>query len=162
MIKVIESESELIVKNRTYVGAIIFLCMIPFLLIEHGERLVSGDLEPPAIVGLFFGILLPLLGVYYFIEFGTYTFSKKDQLFSWQWNNLFRKESGVMPLTEIAKVRRDAHESEDLLGWQNTYRLIVLTKNNKSIALSRSFFGVQNREMDTIVSQIRAFIGVKN
>lgn len=159
MIKVIENESELIVQNRTYVGALIFLCMIPFLLMEHGKNLVSGDLDPLAMVGLLFGILLPLFGAYYFIEFGMYKFSKKDQSFAWQWTNLFRKEAGVMPLAEIAKVRRDAHESKDLLGWQNTYRLIVITVNSKSIPLSRSFSGIQNREMDTIVNQIREFIG---
>ena len=112
-------------------------------------------------VGLFFGILIPLLGAYFFIEFGVYTFSKKDQLFSWKWNNLFRKEAGVIPLSEIARVRRDALESADFLGWQSTYRLIVITTDNKSTALSRSFSGIQRKETDTIIDQIREFIGSK-
>ena len=111
-------------------------------------------------VSIFWADWVPSLGICYFIEFGSFTFSKTTSHFSWRWKNLFKNQSGDMAIGKITKVRRDALESKHLLGYQNTYRLIVISNDDRQIPLCRRFPGIQDYLLIDAVDQIRNFIGI--
>lgn len=154
-----QDESIYRVGYSSYVIPLIFLFLPPLLLIEHGPSLVDGSIKTGELVGLVIGILLPLAGAYFFIEFASFNFSVKDNLFSWRWRNLVKVNSGEVPLGQIATVRRDALESGDSAGLQYTHRLLVILNDGTMIPLTRGFSGLYSKKLDQIVDQIREHIG---
>ena len=160
MLDTFEKESDLEVRFSQYWLATFFLCIPPLLLIEQGPRLVAGELTRGETLGLFFGFLLPALGAYYFIEFGRFTFSKRKDVFSWRWRNLFRKDAGEIPLNRVVEIRRDALEASDLLGWQNSYRLIAILDDGRIIPLTHGYSGQYGKKLDQIVDQLRDYLGL--
>ena len=105
------------------------------------------------------GILLPLAGAYFFIEFASFNFSVKDNRFSWRWRNLVQVNSGEVPLGQIVTVRRDALESGDSAGLKFRHRLLVILEDGTMIPLTRRFSGLYSKKLDQIVDQIREHIG---
>ena len=128
-------------------------------MIELWSQLLAGELTRGETLGLIFGFLIPAIGAYYFIEFGQFTFSKRHQVFSWRWRNLFLKDSGEVPLHRVVKIRRDALEASDLIGWQNCYRLIAILDDGRIIPLTRSYSGQHGKKLDQIVDQLRDYLG---
>ena len=160
MLAIEQDESTYRVRYHSYLLAVIFLIIPPALLYEHGTSLLDGSIETGELVGLCIGILLPLLGAYFFIEFASFTFSTRDDLFRWHWRNLVTKKSGAVPLSRIVKVRREALESSGSSGLQYTYRLVVILDDGTLIPLTRSFSGVHDKKLGQIVDQIRAYLGL--
>ena len=154
-----EDENAYRVRYKSYVISVIFLCIPPLLLIELGPRLIDGSIEDGELVGLLIGILLPLLGAYFYIEFADFSFSRNDGLFRWRWRNLVKRKAGQVPLGRIARVRRDALESGDSAGLQYSYRLVVILDDNTMIPLTRGYSGLHAKQLDQIVDQIRDYIG---
>jgi hypothetical protein len=154
-----QDESTYRVRYSSYVFPLIFLCLIPLLLIEHGSSLLDGSIETGELVGLVIGVLMPLAVAYFFIEIASFTFSVEDGLFSWRWRNLITSKSGEAPLSRIIKVRRDALESGDSGGLQYSYRLLVILDDQTMIPLTRGYSGLYAKKLDRIVDQIREHIG---
>ena len=157
-----EDESAYRVNYKSYLTPLIFLCIPPLILFELGPSVLDNTIKTGALVGLSIGILLPLLGAYYFFEFASFTFSRTDDLFHWHWRSPFRKKSGKVPLNRIIKVRRDGMESSNSDGLQFTYRLVVILDDDTTIPLTRGYSGLHDRKLDQIVDQIRAYIGHGN
>ena len=154
-----EVDSDLEVRFRQYLLAVILLSIPPFMLIELGAELIAGELSTGETLGLFFGFLLPGVAAYFFIEFGQFTFSKRNQVFSWRWRNMIYKDSGEVPLQRVVKIRRDGLEASDLIGWQNSYRLIAVLDDGRIIPLTRSYSGQHGKKLDQIVDQLRDYLG---
>jgi len=154
-----QDESTYRVRYSSYVIPLIFLSLPPLLLVEHGPSLFDGSIKTSELVGLVIGILLPLTGAYFFIEFASFNFSIKDNLFSWRWRNLVKSNSGEVPLGRIVTVRRDALESGDSTGLQYSHRLMVILDDGTMIPLTRGFSGLYSKKLDQIVDQIREHIG---
>ena len=159
MLDTFEVNTDLEVRFSQYWLAALFLCIPPLMGIEQGPRLFAGDLSTGETLGLFFGFLLPALGAYYFIEFGRFTFSKRDNVFRWNWRNLFKKDGGEVPLNRVVKVRRDALEASDMLGWQDSYRLVAILDDGQIIPLTRGFSGQHGKKLNQIVDQLRDYLG---
>lgn len=147
------------VRYSSYIIPLICLSLPPLLLIEHGSSLVEGSIKTGELVGLAIGILLPLAGAYFFIEFASFNFSVKDNRFSWRWRNLVKVNSGEVALGQIATVRRDALESGDSAGLQYSHRLLVILDDGTMIPLTRGYSGLYSKKLDQIVGQIRQHIG---
>ena len=159
MLDTFEVNTDLEVRFRQYLLAVVLLSIPPYLLIELGSQLLAGELTTGERLGLFFGFLIPGMGAYYFLEFGQFTFSKRHQVFSWRWRNLFFIDRGEVPLQRVVKIRRDALEASDLLGWQNCYRLIAILDDGRIIPLTRSYSGQHAKKLDQIVDQLRDYLG---
>lgn len=157
-----EDDSAYRVRSNSYVIALVLLCLPPLMLIELVPGVVDGSIKTGELVGLFIGILLPLAGAYYFIEFSCFTFSRADGVFHWRWRNLFRKSAGEVPLTRIIKVRREAIEAGDSGGLQYSHRLVVILDDDTIIPLTRGYSGLHSKKLDQIVNQIRDYIGHGN
>jgi hypothetical protein len=159
MLTIGDDEAVYQVQYRSFVFALIFLCLPPLMLIEHGPALLDGSIENPVLIGLLLGVLLPVLGAYYLIEFSSFSFSKNNRVLSWRWRNLFRKKSGEVPFDRIAMVRRDAIESGDSGGLQYSHRLVVMLDDGTMIPLTRGYSGLYSRKLDQVDDQIRDVIG---
>jgi hypothetical protein len=83
-----EDESTYQVHYKSYVTPLIFLCIPPLILFELGPSVLDDTIKTGELVGLLIGILLPLLGAYYFLEFANFTFSRADDLFHWRYSGL--------------------------------------------------------------------------
>jgi hypothetical protein len=129
------------------------------MLIELVPRVLDDSIKTGELVGLFIGILLPLIGAYYYIEFVSFTFSRTDGVFQWRWRNLFKNKAGEVPLSRIVKVRRDAIESGDSGGLQYSHRLVVILDDDTIIPLTRGYSGLYSKKLDQIVDQIHDYIG---
>jgi len=157
-----EDESAYRVRSNSYVIALVLLCLPPLMLIELFPRVLDGSIKTGELVGLFIGVLLPLAGAYFFIEFASFTFSRTDGVFHWRWRNLFKKRAGEVPLTRIIKVRREAIEAGDSGGLQYSHRLVVILDDDTIIPLTRGYSGLHSKKLDQIVNQIRDYIGHSN
>lgn len=159
MLHIDEDEKELRISYSHYLLPTIFLSMPPLLLFHHGSSLLDGSIKTGELVGLLIGVFLPLLFAYFFIEWGSFRFCKQDGLFSWRWRNLIRRDSGQVPLSRVVRVRREGMESSDIPGWQNSYRLVVILDDDSVIGLTRGYSGMHDRKLDSIVNQLRDFLG---
>lgn len=159
MLKVTESGDRLVVESRSFIVGLLCVCMLLALLVQQGLTLVSGVATTSTSIGALLGILLSGLGVYYFVEFSTFTFSKRDGLFMWRSRSVFRKQSGHLPIKRISRIRRDGQLSSEG-GYESTYRLVVVTDDDQVIPLTRSFSGTQDQQLDGIVQQVRTFLGM--
>ncbi|MCP4875938.1 MAG: hypothetical protein GY896_10760 [Gammaproteobacteria bacterium] len=147
------------VHYKSYVISLILLSLPPLLLIEHGPSLIDGRIEIGELIGFIIGIVFPLLGAYYFLEFASFTFSRDDDLLTWRWRNLIRNKSGQVAFARIVMVRRDAIESGDSGGLQYSHRLVVILDDGTMIPLTRGYSGLYSKKLDQIVDQIRDLIG---
>ena len=147
------------VSYRSYLLGTLLLAIPPILLFELGGALLAGSLEASELAGLAFGLLLPLLGAWYLIEFADFCFSREDGLLHWRWRNIWRREAGRVELQRISGVRREAMDSSNANGVSYIYRLIVELDDGRVIPLTRSFSGVHDRRLDQIVAQVREFLG---
>ncbi len=154
-----EDESAYRVRYDSYVFPVIFLCIPPLMLIELGPKVLDESIKTGELVGLVLGILLPLMGAYFFIEFSSFTFSRTDGVFRWRWRNLVKRKTGEVPLSRVANVRRDAIESGDSGGLQYSHRLVVILDDSTIIPLTRGYSGLYSKKLDQIVDQIRDYIG---
>lgn len=159
MLKIIEDESELQVHFSHYFLPVILLPIPPLLILEHSANIINGTITKGEVVGLLLGILLPLLCAYYFIEFARFTFSRREDVFSWQWRNLVKRKSGRVPLYQVVKVRREGLEASDMIGWHNSYRLVVILDDESIVALTRGYSGMHGKKLDDIVDQVRDYLG---
>jgi hypothetical protein len=150
-----QDESTYRVRYRSFVIAAIMLLIPPALVYEHAGSLLDASIGSGELAGLVIGILLPLLGAYYFAEFSSFTFSTDDNRFQWRWRNLIRKKSGEEPLNRIVQVRREALESSGSAGLQYSYRLVVILDDDRIIPLTRGFSSVHGKRLDLIAEQIR-------
>ncbi|MBT8433796.1 MAG: hypothetical protein KJN95_04010 [Gammaproteobacteria bacterium] len=162
MLVTYEDESTYRVRDNSYVIPVLFLCIPPLMLIELGPEVLDGSIKTGELVGLCIGILLPLAGAYYYIEFASFTFSRTNGVFYWRWRNLFNKKAGKVPFSRIVKVRRDAIESGDSGGLRYSHRLVVILDDNTIIPLTRGYSGLHGKKLDQIVDQIRNYIGHSN
>ncbi|MCP4392262.1 MAG: hypothetical protein GY802_28470, partial [Gammaproteobacteria bacterium] len=62
-------ESTYQVHSNSYVISVILLLIPPALLYEHLPGLLDGSIATGELVGLCLGVMLPLLGAYYMVEF---------------------------------------------------------------------------------------------
>jgi len=152
-------ESTYRVRYHSYVLSLILILIPPALLFELGPSLFDGSIKTGELTGLGIGIVLPLVGAYYLVEFASFTFSIDDDVFRWHWNNLLRRKSGEVPLGRVARVRREALETSVSSGSQYSYRLVVILDDDTIIPLTRGFSGIHDRQLDQIVDQIRAHLG---
>ena len=146
-------------RYRSFVPSLILLLIPPALLFEHGPSLIDGSIKTGELVGLGIGIVLPLLGAYYLVEFSSFSFSIDEDVFRWRWHNLFRRKSGEVPLGRIVGIRREALESSGSAGLQYTYRLVVILDDDRVIPLTRGFSGLYDKKLDQIVDQVREHLG---
>ncbi|MDH3218543.1 MAG: hypothetical protein OEO19_03325 [Gammaproteobacteria bacterium] len=153
-------ESTYRVRYRSYLLSMVFLTLPPAVLYELGPKLLDGSIDSGELAGMCLGILLPLLAAYYCIEFASFTFSASDGLFRWRWSNLVTSKSGEVPLSRIARIRRDALESSESSGLQYVYRLVVILDDETVIPLTRGFSGIHDRQLDQIVAQLRDYLGL--
>jgi hypothetical protein len=147
------------VRYRSYLLGLLLLTVPPALIYELGGGLLDGSLESSEKAGLAIGLLLPLAGAYYLVEFGRFSFSLEDCRFRWQWRNLLRRSSGEVPLERIARVGRESLEASDSSGAQRIYRLVVELDDATVIPLTRGYSGLHDRRLDQIVDQVREHLG---
>lgn len=159
MLSLRETESSLEVSYRCLVPPLLLLIIPPAMLYEQGDQLLEGSLSRGETIGLFIGILLPLIIVAWFVEFARFEFSKSDDAFRWYWRNLFQKRRGEAWLGQVVRVSRDALEAKDLTGMQSSYRLLVTLDDGSHIALTRSYSGFHDHRLDKMVDQIRDYLG---
>lgn len=147
------------VSYRSYLLGVLLLVIPPALLYEHGAALWHGSLENSELAGLAFGLLLPLFGAWFLIEFASFSFSRDDGLLRWQWRNVWRRQTGKVALERIVRVARESMDSSNSNGVSFIYRLIVELDDGSIIPLTRSFSGLHDRRLDEIVAQIREYLG---
>ena len=147
------------VRSRSYVISLVLVLLPPALLYELGPSLLDGSIKTGELAGLGIGVILPLVGAFYLLEFASFTFSTDDAVFRWYWSNLFRRKSGEVPLSRVARVRREALETSVSSGSQYSYRLVVILDDDTVIPLTRGFSGIHDRQLDKIVDQIREHLG---
>jgi hypothetical protein len=147
------------VRSRSYVISLVLVLLPPALLYELGPSLLDGSIKTGELAGLGIGVILPLVGAFYLLEFASFTFSTDDGVFRWYWSNLFRRKSGEVPLSRVARVRREALETSVSSGSQYSYRLVVILDDDTVIPLTRGFSGIHDRQLDKIVDQIREHLG---
>ena len=83
-----EDDSAYQVHYRSYRLAVVLLLLPPLMLIELGPGLIGGDPDSGELTALILGVLLPLIGAYFLIEFASFSFSREEGLFRWRWRNL--------------------------------------------------------------------------
>ncbi len=154
-----EDDSEYRVNYRSYRLAVVLLLLPPLMLIELGPGLVGGDPDTSELTALILGLLLPLIGTYFLIEFASFSFSRQEGLFRWRWRNLLRREAGEVPLERIVQVRREAIESGDTAGNRRSYRLVVILDDSTVVGLTRGYSSFHDKRLDRIVEQIREYLG---
>ncbi len=154
-----EDDSEYRVNYRSYRLAVVLLLLPPLMLIELGPGLVGGDSGTSELTALILGLLLPLIGTYFLIEFASFSFSRQEGLFRWRWRNLLRRKVGEVPLARIVQVRREAIESGDSAGNRRSYRLVVILDDNTVVGLTRGYSSFHDKRLDRIVEQIREYLG---
>ena len=159
MLVIERDDSALRVHYRSYRLALALLILPPLMLFEHLPALLDRSIEPSDLAALIIGVALPLLGAYLLIEFASFSFSRRDNLFSWRWRNLLRHKSCEWPLQRVARVSREAVESGDSGGSGYSYRLVVVLDDGSVIGLTRSYSGIHDRKLDHIVEQIREYLG---
>jgi uncharacterized membrane protein (GlpM family) len=114
------------VRYQSYVISLLLVLVPPAMLYQLGPSLLDGSIKTGELAGLGIGIILPLVGAYYMLEFASFTFSTDEDVFRWHWNNLLRRKSGAVPLGRVARVRREALETSVSSGSQYSYRLVVI------------------------------------
>lgn len=144
---------------RSYRLGGLLLLTPPLMLYELAPSVIDGSIGQSALVGLIIGVLLPVIGAYYLIEFASFSFSLRDNQFCWRWRNLLRNKSLEFPLQRIVHVRRESLESGDTAGLQYRYRLVVVLDDESIIGLTRGYSGVHGKQLDQIVNQIREYLG---
>ena len=135
------------------------LLIPPVLLYEHAGSLLDGSIETGELAGLCIGIVLPLLGAWYMVEFASFRFSLDEDIFRWRWHNFIRHESGQVPLRRVVKISREGLQSSASDGPQYGYRLVVVLDDDTVIPLTRGYSGLYARRLERIVDQIRRHLG---
>ena len=154
-----QDDSAYRVHYRSYrLGALLLLAP-PLMLYEYAPSVIDASIETSALAGLIIGVLLPLIGAYFLIEFASFSFSLRDNQFCWRWRNLLRHKSLEIPLQRIVQVRRESLESGDSAGVRYTYRLVVVLDDGNIVGLTRGYSRVHGKQLDQIVSQIREYLG---
>lgn len=159
MLDIERDDSALRVHYRSYRLALVLLVLPPLMLYEYLPALLEGSIEPSDLAALIIGVALPLLGAYLLIEFASFSFARRDNLFSWRWRNLLRRKSLELPLQRVVQVRRESIESGDSGGSGRSYRLVVVLDDGSIVGLTRSYSGIHDRKLDQIVDQIREYLG---
>lgn len=159
MLKYRHDDREFEIRHSSWMLAALFMLIPPALIYELGPALIDGTIDKSDLAGLVIGIVGPLLGAYFLVEFGEFRFTLDDNRFRWRWRNLLRREQGEVPLERVIRVRRDALESSNSSGLNYTYRLIVILDDDRIIPLSRGYSGLYDRVLDKIVDQLRGFLG---
>ena len=154
-----EDDSEYRVHYRSFRLAVVLLLLPPLMLIELLPGLIDGDPDSGELTALMLGVLLPLIGAYFLIEFASFSFSRQEGLFRWRWRNPLRHKAGEVPLERIVEVRREAIESGDSAGNRRSYRLVVILDDNTVVGLTRGYSGFHDKKLDLIVEQIREYLG---
>ena len=154
-----QDESALRVHYRSYRLALVLLVLPPLMLFEHVPALLDNSIDTSDLAALILGVVLPLLGACLLIEFASFTFSRRDNRFSWRWRNLLRRKSLEVPLERVVRVRRESVESGDSGGSGYSYRLVVMLDDGSIVGLTRSYSGIHDRKLDHIVEQIREYLG---
>jgi len=159
MLDIERDDSALRVHYRSYRLALVLLVLPPLMLYEHFPALLDGSIEPSDLAALIIGVGLPLLGAYLLIEFASFSFARRDNLFSWRWRNLLRRKSLELPLQRVVQVRRESIESGDSGGSGRSYRLVVVLDDGRIVGLTRSYSGIHDRKLDQVVDQVREYLG---
>ncbi len=154
-----QDDSALRVHYRSYRLAAMLLLLPPLMLWEFGPRLLDGSLQHSDLAALLLGVALPLIAAYLLFERASFTFSRRDNRFRWDWRNLVRRKRLEVPLEHVAHVRREGLESGDSGGSGYSYRLVVVLDDKRVIGLTRSYSGLHDRQLDRIVDQIREYLG---
>jgi hypothetical protein len=129
------------------------------MLYEFAPAVIDASIEGSALAGLIIGVLLPLIGAYFLIEFASFSFSLRDDQFCWRWRNLLRHKSLEIPLQRIAQVRRESLESADSTGERYTYRLVVVLDDESIVGLTHGYSRIHDKQLDQMVNQIREYLG---
>ena len=158
MLKLERTDSDLHVHYRHYVLPAALLVLPPLLLAEFGPSLIDGSIDASDLAGLALGIVLPLGFAWFYIEFGRFTFSRRDGVFAWRWRNLLRSERGVVSLARVVDVRREGLETRHPLGRQSVWRLVVELDDARVVGLSHGYSGFHRRELGRIVGEIRDYL----
>ena len=154
-----EADNAYQVHYRSYRIAVILLLLPPLVLFEFAPGLFDGSLDASELVALCIGVLLPLVGVYFLVEFASFSFSRQEGLFRWRWRNLFRHKAVEVPLGRIVQVRLEAIESGDSGGNRRSYRLVVMLDDGATIGLTRGYSGLHDKQLGLIVDQVREYLG---
>ena len=154
-----QDDSAYRVHYRSYRLGALLLLVPPLMLYEFAPSLIDASIEGSALAGLIIGVLLPLIGAYFLIEFASFSFSLRNDQFCWRWRNLLRNKSLELPLQRIVQVRRESLESGDSAGLRYTYRLVVGLDDGSIVGLTRGYSGVHGKQLDQIVNQIREYLG---
>jgi hypothetical protein len=154
-----QDDSSYRVHYRSYRLGALLLIAPPLMLYEFAASVIDASIESSALAGLIIGVLLPLIGTYFLIEFASFSFSLRDNLFCWRWRNLLRHKSLEIPLQRIVQVRRESIESRDSSGLRYTYRLVVVLDDGKIVGLTRGYSRVHGRQLEQIANQIREYLG---
>ena len=154
-----QEDSSYRVSYRSYRLGTLLMLAPPAMLYEFAPAVIDGSIDRSELAGLIIGVLLPLLGAYFLIEFASFSFSLRDNQFCWRWRNLLRQKSLEIPLQRIMQVRREGMESGDSDGLQYSYRLVVVLDDGSVVGLTRGYSGVHNKQLDQIVNQIREYLG---
>ncbi len=159
MLAIQYDESTYEVRSSSYLISLILLLIPPAMLYQHTPALLDGSIETGELAGLCIGIVLPLLGAYYMLEFASFSFSLDEDVFRWRWHNFITRKSGEVPLDRIVTVRRESLESSASSGLQYSYRLVVVLDDDSTIPLTRGFSGIHDKQLDQMVNQIREHLG---
>ena len=147
------------VHYRSYRLGALLLLVPPLMLYEFSPAVIDASIEGSALAGLIIGVLLPLIGAYFLIEFASFSFSLRDDQFCWRWRNLLRHKSLEIPLQRIAQVRRESLESGDSTGDRYTYRLVVVLDDESIVGLTHGYSRIHDKQLDQMVNQIREYLG---
>lgn len=160
MFKVIEEGPELRVDRSQYVSAIFFTIVTFFSIASLIGTDSLKDIGLIKILGIALLLLFPIFLAHYLIEFSCFTFSNTDRLFKWERRGVFHKENGNVPYEDIKNIRRESLDNTSSPRLQYRYRLVVVTKEDKVIFLSRSYSSQDGKRLDETVERIRKHTGI--
>ena len=144
---------------RSYRLALALLILPPLMLIEYTPAVLDASIDRSEIAALLLGILLPLAGAWYSLEFASFSFSLRDDCFRSRWRKLLRQESLEIPLQRVVRVQRETVETGDSSGAQYRFRLVVVLDDDSTVGLTRSYSSLHARKLKLIVEQIREYLG---
>lgn len=154
-----QDESSYRVYYRSYRLALALLLLPPLMLIEFVPALIDGSIDRSEVAALLLGVLLPLAGAWYSIEFASFSFSLRDDCFRSRWRKLFWQESLELPLQRVVRVQRESVETGDSSGEKYRFRLVVVLDDDSIIGLTHSYSSIHARKLKHIVEQIREYLG---
>jgi hypothetical protein len=140
-------------KGALFMGAwcTFFICMLAMNVRESSQ-------ERHPILGPLVGIAVTGLTAIAFYEKGRFTFDTSEKIVTWSRRSLWWGKSGTIPFGDIRAITL----AKEWMGNQDGgWRIEIRTKNG-DIPLTRAYYGLGKKQMQSIVDQLAALLSGKD